>query len=176
MFYGGLGGLIVILIMIIGFEMTDFETTQKGTTATSQTFGFLIMFIALSLIFFGMRRYRNIEHGGVISFGKALLIGLAMSMFAGIVYVIIAEIYLATSGKDFIGHYTDMLIRQKEEAGASADELAEFKEKMKGYIELYMKPWFRWPITFTEIFPVGVLVSLFSALVLHNPKFWARKL
>jgi hypothetical protein len=30
---------------------------------------------------------------------------------------------------------------------------------------------FRWPMTFAEIFPVGVLVPLISAGLLRNPRF-----
>jgi len=34
----------------------------------------------------------------------------------------------------------------------------------------YANPLFRLPMTFAEIFPVGVLVSLISALVLRKPR------
>jgi hypothetical protein len=34
----------------------------------------------------------------------------------------------------------------------------------------YADPLYRLPVTFIEIFPVGVLVSLISAAVLRNPR------
>jgi hypothetical protein len=34
----------------------------------------------------------------------------------------------------------------------------------------YANPLFRVPMTFLEIFPVGLLVALVSALLLRNPK------
>ena len=34
----------------------------------------------------------------------------------------------------------------------------------------YANPLYRWPMSFMEIFPVGVLVSLVSAAVLRNPR------
>ncbi len=39
------------------------------------------------------------------------------------------------------------------------------------YQRLYAKPWYRMPMTFAEIFPVGILVSLVSAALLRNPRF-----
>jgi hypothetical protein len=42
--------------------------------------------------------------------------------------------------------------------------MAEFREQ-------YSNPFFRMPITFIEIFPVGILVSLISALLLRNSRF-----
>ncbi len=36
---------------------------------------------------------------------------------------------------------------------------------------MYAKPWYRMPMTFAEIFPVGILVSLVSAALLRNPRF-----
>ena len=66
--YGGIAGTATILTMLLGFEF-------GGEGAGSQAVGFLIMFIALSLIFFGIKRYRDVEQGGVITFAKAFGLG-----------------------------------------------------------------------------------------------------
>ena len=42
---------------------------------------------------------------------------------------------------------------------------------MKAFAESYKNPFYRMPITFTEIFPVGILVSLVSAGLLRNARF-----
>ena len=42
--------------------------------------------------------------------------------------------------------------------------------EMDQFAVQYENPLFRLPMTFAEIFPVGVLVSLVSALVLRNPR------
>ena len=41
---------------------------------------------------------------------------------------------------------------------------------MAKFSEQYENPLYRLPITFMEIFPVGLLVALFSAAILRNPK------
>ena len=39
----------------------------------------------------------------------------------------------------------------------------------------YANPFYRLPMTFIEIFPVGARVSLLSAAVLRNPRFLALR-
>jgi hypothetical protein len=36
--------------------------------------------------------------------------------------------------------------------------------------EMYRNPLFRLPMTFIEIFPVGLLIALISAAILRNPR------
>ena len=169
MIFGGLAGLIVITAMLIGFAVSGFHS-GVGSMAV----GFLFMFTALSLIFFGIRRYRDREQGGVITFGKAILLGLAMSLCAAIMYIGVWEIYLAVTKSDFIVQYTDHLIELKKEAGMAGAELEAYTADMAKMVENYANPFFRIPVTFTEIFPAGFIVTLVSALALHNPKFWAK--
>jgi len=168
--FGGAAGLLVILTMISGFIFSGLQSS-----AGSKTFGFLLMFFILSLIFFGMKRFRDFEQGGIIKFSKALLLGLAMSLFTGLAYVIVWEIYLVMTDNSFIQIYTDHLIEQKKSKGVSGEALSDFIAKMNDMKENYAKPWFRIPLTFLEIFPIGFIVTLISALFLHRPKLWARK-
>ena len=161
--YGALAGSATIITMILGMEF-------GGEGAGSQTVGFLIMFIALSLIFFGVKRYRDVEQGGVITFQKALGLGVMMAVFAGLAYIIIWEIYLNATDFAFIDKYIGSILDAKKAEGVSGEELAALIEKQEGFRASYMNPFIRLPITFTEIFPIGFLVSLFSAAILRKPE------
>ena len=46
---------------------------------------------------------------------------------------------------------------------------------MQEFADMYANPIFRIPMTFTEIFPVGVLVSLVSALLLRNSRVFPAR-
>lgn len=50
-------------------------------------------------------------------------------------------------------------------------ELKKIIAETEGFVAMYANPFFRIPITFTEIFPVGILVSLVSAMLLRNSRF-----
>lgn len=62
-------------------------------------------------------------------------------------------------------------VERKRAAGASAAELAALQTWMAEFRVSYANPLIRLPITFSEIFPVGLLVSLVSAALLRNPRF-----
>jgi hypothetical protein len=137
---------------------------------SSQWFGYLIMIVALSLIFVGIKRYRDLECGGVIRFGQALLLGMGIAAVAGVAYVLVWEIYLASTDYTFIETYTTSLIEAKKAEGLAGVALQEEIVKMEEMREMYENPLFRLPITFTEIFPVGFLIALISAAILRNPR------
>src|SRR3546814_17349003 len=80
------------------------------------------------------------------------------------------ELAQATVAGDFASNYATAAIAQARADGADAAALAELRAQMESFKTLYANPMFRLPMTFVEIFPVGVLVSLVSAAGLRNPR------
>ena len=68
--YGLISGFVIIAIMSAGMATTDW-----GSFYGSEWFGYLVMLVALSIIFVAVKRYRDQECGGVIRFGRAFAIG-----------------------------------------------------------------------------------------------------
>lgn len=163
--FGAISGLIVIIPMVLGMLFGGADSVTGG-----EAFGYTLMLVAFSLIFVATKRYRDRELGGVIRFGQAFALGLGIAAVAGVAYVVVWELYLFTSDYAFINEYKAGVIAAERDAGTSAAQLAELEQRMEQVVENYGKPWFRIPITFSEIFPVGVLVSLISAAVLRNPR------
>lgn len=62
-------------------------------------------------------------------------------------------------------------IEQQKAKGASAEAIASLSAQMEQFKLQYANPMFRLPMTFVEIFPVGLLVSLVSAGLLRNRGF-----
>ncbi len=52
------------------------------TSENSVIIGFATMILALSLIFFGIKSFRDNQRGGVISFGKAFQVGILIAVVA----------------------------------------------------------------------------------------------
>ncbi|OYW44087.1 MAG: hypothetical protein B7Z33_13380 [Sphingomonadales bacterium 12-68-11] len=164
MIYGVLSGAIVVAVIVAGLAF------DLPSHLQSMWFGYLIMVTALSLIFVGIKRYRDLECGGVVRFGRAFAVGLGIAAVAGAVYVAGWEAYLATAGQDFMAEYTAGVLAEMRASGASAAELAKAQADMAWAVELYRHPLQRMVITFTEIFPVGLVVALVSAAALRNPR------
>ena len=163
--YGSIAGVVIIVAITAGLILGEGE----GPWA-SQWLGYLVMFVALSLIFIGVKQYRDTELGGVINFGKALQVGLGIAVVTGFAYVLSWEAFLAVTDYAFIENYTEGVIEAKRAQGLSEAAMQELIREMDEMKAMYDKPWFRLPLTFLEIFPVGLLVALISAGLLRNPQ------
>jgi len=163
--YGLLSGLVIIVTMITGIALTDRESFFS-----SEWFGYLVMLVALTFIFVGVKRYRDVERGGVIKFWAAFAMGLAIAAAAGVAYVAVWEVYLAMTDYKFMDEYIAGILRARQAAGVSGAALAEEMAKLESMRTSYANPLFRISMTFLEIFPVGLLVSLVSAALLRNPR------
>ncbi|WP_395646220.1 DUF4199 domain-containing protein [Terricaulis sp.] len=164
--YGVLAGLVVAVPM---FSLLVFFPHHD--TATSQVTGYSLMLLALSFVFVGVKRYRDTTLGGVIKFLPALLLGLGISIVAGIVYVVSWEIVLASTHYEFMDGYVANMIEQQRAKGVGGAELEAFIAQMEQMKVMYANPLFRLPMTFIEIFPVGLIVSLITAILLRNRRF-----
>ena len=164
--FGTAAGLIVAVPMCLLLA-----NAEPGAWATSQFAGYLMMVLALSLIFFGVKRLRDRELGGVIRFAPALLAGLGISAVASVIYVIGWEITLAVTDFAFIDSYSTAAVEAARAKGASAADVEAVIAQMDDFRRQYANPFFRLPMTFIEIFPVGLLISLISAALLRNSRF-----
>jgi hypothetical protein len=171
LWYGLVAGLVVAIPMNI------MMVTMKGhpPLAWGMVFGYVTMLVALSAVFVAIKRYRDTELGGVIHFWPALGLGLGISVVAGIIYVFAWELSLAITHIDFASGYANTLIAEKKAAGVSGEALAQLTAEMDTFKTQYANPLYRMPMTFAEIFPVGVLVSLVSAALLRNSRFLAAR-
>ena len=162
--FGTIGGLIVTAGMFLGI----FVLTEHG--GASLWFGYLTMLLALSTIFFGVKRYRDTEGGGVIKFLPALMLGLGIAIVASFIYVMVWEVYLAATHYTFINLYADAIVASKKAAGVTGPALDKVVSEMETLKTNYANPMFRLPMTFLEIFPVGLVVAIISAAILRNSR------
>lgn len=163
--YGLIAGTIVAASMVWGIWVNAGE--GEGM-AMLEYMGYLIMLIALSVIFFGIKKYRDDDLGGVISFGTAAMVGLGISLVASAIYIIVWEVYLAQTNYAFMDDYIASQLADKAAAGATPEELDAAEAGFDAIREQYRQPLYRLGITFLEIFPVGLLITLISAAVLRK--------
>ena len=162
--YGLISGLVVI-IGIIGTIVASGDGPHS-----SAWLGYLIMLVALSSILVGVKQHRDRDLGGVIKFRTALLVGLGIAIVASFVYVAVWEVYLAATGYTFMDQYVAQTLEAKRAAGVTGAAFDKVAAEMEALRRQYASPLFRLPMTFVEIFPVGLLIALASAALLCNPR------
>ena len=163
--YGIVGGIIVAVPMAV-----TMRTTAASIPENAALYGYLSMLLAFTMVFVGIKHYRDKALGGVIGFLPALGVGLGISAVASLFWVVGWELTLAT-GFDFGTAYTDSLIAAAQARGAPSAEIELIRSETAEFLAMYANPLFRLPITFVEMFPIGVLISLISAVLLRNSRF-----
>lgn len=164
--YGLIGGLIAGAALSFSTIYMQHHTPESW----SMVIGYLMMLVALSTIFIAVKRQRDLDQGGVIKFWPALAMGLGISVIASVIYVIAWEAAQALAHYDFAGDYSRAMIEHAQAKGDAA-ALAKATAEATAFKTQYANPLYRLPMTFVEIFPVGVLVSLISAALLCNSRF-----
>jgi Protein of unknown function (DUF4199) len=162
----------VVSGLIIGVPLFAWTVATNGHPPhTGLLVGYTIMLIALSVVFVAIKRRRDRDLGGVIAFWPALGLGLGISLVAGIFYVVAWEAALGVTHSDFATAYANTLIEHEKAKGVTGEALAKVTAEMERFKVQYSNPLYRVPMTFAEIFPVGILVSLISAALLRNRRF-----
>jgi hypothetical protein len=133
--------------------------------------GYTGMVIALSLVFFGIKSFRDNYAGGNITFGRGFLIGLAITFIASVFYVIAWEITFAKSGEWFMQQWSLSELEKLKSSGSTEEELKMAKQKWDEFRQLYQNPLIRFGMTLMEIVPVGLVISLLSAALLRKKEF-----
>ena len=165
--YGTIAGLIVAIPMV--WRMLTLDAGDQEPLG-GMLLTYLVMLVALTAVFLGVKSYRDRVRGGAIRFLPALGVGLAISIVACLFYTVAWEISLAYSDFDVSKYLMDYFVEAARAKGASAEELAKATAEAQAFNEKYANPFFRMPLTFIEMFPVGVVVSLISAAVLRNSR------
>jgi hypothetical protein len=162
--YGLISGLIVSALMAFNVS----KCSKSGNFESSILVGYATMIIAFSLIFVGIKNYRDKYNGGIISFGKAFRMGLFITLIASTIYVIVWMIEEPLFFPDFMEKYTAFEINKLRSSGISATELANETKKLEQAKEMYKNPFLRILMTYAEILPVGLVVTLISSLILKR--------
>lgn len=162
--YGTISGLISVIWVVIA--MTSLPNNMHMTLG--MIFGYTSMIIANIFLVVGVKNYRDKYNGGVISFGKALKVGLLIAFIGSTIYVITWLIYFFGVGTDFMDYYADCMHKELVASGASAAEIAKQTKEVSEFMISYQNPFFNAAVTYMEILPMGVLFSLITALVLKR--------
>ncbi|MEO1263655.1 MAG: DUF4199 domain-containing protein [Bacteroidota bacterium] len=167
--YGSIGGVVVLILMYLS-QLISKDSNGNTNFELAETLGYVSMILALSVIFLGIKSYRDQDLGGEISFGKAFKVGVLITLVASAFYIIGWMIYYhATDGAaDFMNQYMEASVTKMEAAGSSLEEINAFKKQSMEFAKTYENPLVMAGVTLMEIFPVGLVITLASSLILKK--------
>ena len=167
--FGLISGAVVSTIMAIGTITLKNDEGAELSNNFMMMIGYLSMLISFSFIFVAVKNYRDKQNGGVISFGQSFKMGLLITLIGSTMYVIMWAWVHHFYMPDFMDKYCNQIVEQAR-ATATAAKLEKLTQKMNEQKEMYKNPiWFTL-ITYMEILPVGLIVSLITALILKRKR------
>ena len=156
-------GIIIGLVFCANIGFMVYWMYHNPDLKGSELVGYAVMVVVFSLIYIGVRNFRNKQLDGFISFGKAFKTGALIALLGSAIYVAawLFSYYLFVP--DFMDVYSEYALKNctPEDLPAKTKEMADFKE-------LYKNPLFVILITFSEVLPIGLVVALVSALILKR--------
>lgn len=161
-------GLIGGLVSVGWFLLSEQFFSINMSMNTRMYFGYATMILGLSVIFVAIKNYRDNYNEGIITFGKALKIGLLITLVASTVYVVVWMIDFTWFIPDFFDKYKLNMLAEMKAQGVSAVEVKTKMTEMDGAVQMYKNPFFNVLFTYMEIVPVGIVVSLTAALILKK--------
>ncbi|MBK6838283.1 MAG: DUF4199 domain-containing protein [Bacteroidetes bacterium] len=168
-FTDSIAGAIVSILML---STVNYLSHCEGNVDydTSMLIGMLPCSSHFSLVFVGIRNYRDKFNEGIISFGKAFKIGTMIVLIASTIYVIAWLIDYFFFIPDFMDKYATHMLDELKASGASQLEIEKQAEEIARLGKMYKNPLFKAMMTYMEILPVGVIVTLISSLILKRKK------
>jgi len=131
-------------------------------------FGYATMVLGFSLIFVAVKNFRDNLNGGIISFGKAIQIGLLVTLIASTVYVVVWLIDYYFFIPDYMDKYAAALLTDLKASHTSQVQIDKQMAEFTASAKMYKNPFFNALLTYSEIAPVGIVISLIAGLILKK--------
>jgi hypothetical protein len=163
--FGLLSGAVSTVMMFATIPFMERIGFDRG-----MVIGYTSIVIAMLFVYFGMRSYRDNVLGGTISFGTGFKAGLLITLVSCFCYVAAWLVLYYNFIPDFGHRYAAYLVEGARAAGGSQSEIDAMVKQGDDLVKLLDNPLTNAAVTFTEPFPVGLLVTLISAAVLRKPR------
>jgi hypothetical protein len=162
--FGLISGAISSALMFLTMPLVDSGAVSHSSALI---IGYTSILLSMLLVFFGIRSYRE-NVGGTISFGRAITVGLMITLISCAFYVASWEIVYYKLMPDFGAKATAHTIDAMRQKGATEAAIAVKKKELEKMWAMLDNPLINAAMTFIEPFPVGLIVTLVSAAILRG--------
>lgn len=160
--YGVISGLVSTTLMVATFPFLE-RIGDYGVYV-----GYTGILISFLFVYFGVRAYRDSQPGHPLTFAKAFNVGIAITLISCVFYVASWQVLYYQFMPDFADKYSARIVEGLRTSGAPQAKIEEAIQQGAQLKELLANPVTNAAMTFTEPFPVGLLVTLVSAATLRR--------
>lgn len=161
--FGLLSGAVVAVLMSINTVFAEQIGFDRAVFV-----GYTTILASMLFVYFGTRSYRDNVLGGRITFGRAFGVGILITLISCAFYVAAWLVLYYNFMPDFGDKYGAYLVESVRARGGSQAEIDDMIKQANDAKAMLANPMINAAVTFTEPFPVGLLVTLISAAVLRT--------
>ena len=161
--FGLISGAITAALMLATIPFVDRIGFDKG-----EILGYATIVLSALFIFFGVRSYRESASGGRLTFGRGFAVGILITLLSTLFYVATWEVVYYKFMPDFAEKYAAYSIERAKSSGASQEQIDKARKQAEQFKQMYNHPVYNVALTFLEVFPIGLAVTLLSAAVLRK--------
>ncbi|WP_341228400.1 DUF4199 domain-containing protein [uncultured Arcticibacterium sp.] len=143
--------------------------SKESSLASSQTIGYISMFVALALIFWGIKERKAKGLGGEITFKQALETGALIAIISALIYTA-AWMIISGLNPEFNDRIADMYRNDLSKTNLSPEELSKALTEIEISMKHYENPLIKFAMTILEILPIGLFGSLLASWILRTKK------
>ncbi|MCB0651686.1 MAG: DUF4199 domain-containing protein [Saprospiraceae bacterium] len=125
--YGVIGAMITIIFGLIG-NLTGLSSPCNGIAMTA-IFGLVSIVIYIGVLVYGIRKHRDDELGGYISFGRAFLVGFLIAIIMTIIGQIFNYVYFNYIDSELLSNSMDCIREMYEKMGMDEATIEEAMSK-----------------------------------------------
>ncbi len=160
--YGIKSAITIVVLFLLGWTLG-----KNLSFSTQEVIGYASMTVSLLFVYYGIRHYRDSVNNGVVTFKKALAIGLLISLFAATAFAILDAIYVTYINPDFAEQYMQYTLSEMKNT-MPAQEFEQQKEKLMQQMEYFDNPLLTSLLMFATVMIIGLIISALSALLLQR--------
>lgn len=164
--WGLLSGLIAVCIQWIVYSLcyNDYMSPDNSTV------GYAGMLITFSMVFFGIKSYRDDHNGGTITFWQGVKIGLMITVIASVIHAIGWFVYDFIN-PDFKNFFLQKFTELKNaELTDPTDKVAlqAVSQEVEMLRTIYNNPLLNFVVMAIFLMPAGIIVTFVSSALLRK--------
>ena len=159
--FGVLSGVVSAVLVAATMPFIEQIGFDRGMVV-----GYTAIVISFLFVYFGVRSYRDNVLGGRLTFGQGFRAGILITLISCVFYVGSWLVVYYNVIPDFGDKYAAYLVADLQAKGASQSEIDKMVKQGDQIKQMLRNPLINAAVTFTEPFPVGLVITVISAAVL----------
>lgn len=163
--YGIFSGTFLVVVAVTIFYAMGGSNAGPDTYGMGEVVGYSSIIVACIFVILGIKKYRDDERGGFISFAESMKIGAIILLFPSIAFAAYNVVYVKWMDPDFTEKYYEYSL-EKAKAEAEPEEYEAIEAKMESEKAFFSNLPLGTLMMFLTVYLIGIILTTVSSFFL----------